>query len=167
MLFIGAVIVVISIAAIALAWDHNLDTVHAEPLDGTHAVYLPPGKYQIYQDPGTAPDPPNDFAVVGPSGRVALQPVSGLVSPFDATGPLLRIGLFIPAVTFDVHVAGTYQVTVAPNTLIPPKIFIAETRQAAVLRVFPGIYGLAAGILLLVFGFLRPSQVGRGSIQPT
>ena len=145
----------LAIIGLAVACYQNLYSVHTVPLGGPHALRLSPGNYLIYQDPGESPAPPKDFTVSGPSGRVSVEAQPGTVSPFDASGPLLGIGLFIPAVSFEVQAEGTYYVTVAADDQTSNKVFVGESREVATIRVLPWLIGMVGGMTLLVVCLAR------------
>jgi len=155
LLRLGILAVAVAIVGLAVASYQNLHSVHTVPVSGSHALQLSPGSYQIYQDPGESPAPPKDFSISGPSGRVSVEAQPGTLSPFDATGPLLDIGLFIPAVSFEIHQAGTYYVTVAPGYQSSNKVFVGESRQVATIRVLPWLVGMVIGVTLLLVGLSR------------
>ena len=96
---------------------------------------------------------------------VEAQP--GTLSPFDSTGPLLGIGLFIPAVSFEVRQAGTYHVKVAPGYQVSNKVFVGESREVATIRVLPWLIGMVIGVTLLVVGFSRRRKSPHGLVDPT
>jgi hypothetical protein len=152
---LGIVVMSLAIIGLTVATYQNLHSVHTVPVGGQHALHLSPGNYQIYQDPGESPAPPEDFTLTGPNGRLSVEAQSGMLSPFDAAGPLLGIGLFIPAVSFEILKAGTYYVTVAPGYQTSNKVFLGESRQVATVRVLPWLMGLVTGMTLIVVGLAR------------
>jgi hypothetical protein len=146
--------------------NQGIGTVHSIPVGGPHVVSLSHRSYQIYQDPGTSPAPPANFVVVGPTGRLRLQPVSGHVSPFDIATPLLGMGAFIPAVTFEAPVAGTYNVSVNPQGQTAAKVFIAEPRSVAFWHLLPGAMGLVVAACLVIVGLVRLRRKRRPRPEP-
>jgi hypothetical protein len=94
----------------------NVDQVHTVTGQGIHRLTLTPGKYEIYVDPG---GPYINVKVVpsqvsGASGRVSLAGVSGNLSASPVLGPLLGIGIFVPAARFAVKEEGTYDLSLRP-----------------------------------------------------
>ena len=163
---LGTLLLAVAVVGLVVASYQNLHSIHTVPVGGSHALQLSSGTYQIYQDPGESPAPPKDFTVSGPSGRVSVEAQPGTLSPFDAAGPLLGIGLFIPAVSFDVRNVGTYFVTVAPGYQTSNKVFVGESRQIATIFL-PWLMVLVIGMTLLVVGLVRRRKSPHRHVDPT
>ena len=163
---LGTLVLAVAVIGLVVTTYQNLHSVHTVPVGGSHTLQLSPGSYQIYQDPGESPAPPKDFTVSGPSGRVRVEAQPGTLSPFDAAGPLLGIGLFIPAVSFDVRNVGTYFVTVAPGYQTSNKVFVGESRQIATIFL-PWLMVLVIGMTLLVVGLVRRRKSPHRHVDPT